>query len=144
MSNKTEPLLSMELKPSKRLMQLLAVIHALAIGASIANALPAAVQLMLVAGVATHLYWLNQRIKAEQYSIKHSDALGWEIRDNDEFKPVQILGSTVITTFAIFLHISADGRKQSLIIVNDALSADDYRRLIVRLKTAGLTPPEQS
>lgn len=134
----------MELKSSKRLIQLLVVIHALAIGASIANALPIAVKLILLSGIAIHSYRINQRIKTEQYSIRHSDALGWEIRNNNEFKPVQILGSTVITTFAIFLHISTDGRKQSLLIVNDALCADDYRRLIVRLKTAGLTPPERN
>lgn len=144
MPNKTEPLLLVELKPSKRLIQLLTVVHVLAMGASIANALPISVKLTLLAGIAIHLHWTSQRIKTEQCSIRHSDALGWEIRSNNTFKTVQILGSTVLATFAIFLHVSSDGRKQSVLIASDALDANDYRRLIVRLKTAGLTPPEQN
>jgi hypothetical protein len=134
---KTEPSLLLELKPSKRLKQLVIVIHTLALGSSIANALPITVKLLLLTAICIHFCFMIKRLESEQYKIKHTEALGWEITGDNNFKPVQILNSTVITVFAIFLHFTDNSRKQSVLIVNDSLSADDYRRLIVRLKTAG-------
>jgi predicted Kef-type K+ transport protein len=133
---KTEATLLVELKPSKRLMRLLVVMHALALGASIACALPITVKLALLAGIFMHFRFFVKRLKNEQYTIKHTEALGWEISDGNDFEPVQILDSTVITIFAIFLHFNDNAHKRSVLIANDALSEDDYRRLIVRLKTA--------
>ncbi len=137
MPKKTEPSLLLELKPSKRLEQLIIVIHALALGSSIANALPITVKLLLLSGICIHFHFMIKRLENEQYKIKHTEALGWEIAGGNDFQPVQILNSTVITTFAIFLHFTDNTRKQSVLIVTDALSENDYRRLIVRLKTAG-------
>lgn len=136
MPKKHEPPLLLELKPSKSLKQLLVVMHGLALGSSIANALPVAVKLVLLIGICLHLWFLFKRFKSEQCSIKQSEAAGWEISNGNDFKTVQILNSTVVTVFAIFLHFSNDAGKQSVLIVNDALSEADYRRLIVRLKTA--------
>lgn len=110
--------------------------HVLALAASIANALPIAAKLTLSAGICLHFYFAVQALKNKQVKIKHTDASGWEVSDANDFKSVQILNSTVITLFAIFLHFS-DNAKQSVLIVSDALSEDDYRRLIVRLKTTG-------
>ena len=109
--------------------------HILALAASIANALPVAAKLPLSAGICLHFYFAVRALKNTQVKIKHTAASGWEISDANDFKSVQILNSTVITLFAIFLHFSGNG-KQSVLIVSDALSADDYRRLIVRLKTS--------
>ena len=111
--------------------------HVLALGSSIANTLPIAIKLALLIGIIMHLGLTNKRLKSEQHKIKHTEALGWEISDGNDFEPIQILNSTVITTFAIFLHFNKNAHKQAVLIVNDALSEDDYRRLIVRLKTAG-------
>jgi hypothetical protein len=63
--------------------------------------------------------------------------LGWELADGNDYQPIQILNSTVITVFAIFLHFNKNAHKQAVFIANDTLSEDDYRSLIVRLKTAG-------
>lgn len=139
MSKKLDPSLLLELKPSKQLKRLLVVMHALALGSSIANALPVAVKLALLTGICMHLRFMIKRIKTGQYKIKHTEALGWKISGGGDFESIQILNSTVITVFAIFLHFNKNARKQSLLIANDALSEDDYRRLIVRLKTAGIT-----
>lgn len=136
MLKKHEPSLLFELKPSKRLKRLLIVIHALALGSSIANALPITIKLALLTGICMHLRFTTKHLTSEQYKIKHTEALGWEISDGNDFEPIQILNSTVITVFAIFLHFTNNAHKQSVLIVNDALSEDDYRRLIVRLKTA--------
>lgn len=111
--------------------------YALALAASLANALPIAVKLVLLTGIGINLRFIIKQVKDKHYLIKQSEGLGWELTDGDDFKPIQILNSTVITRFAIFLHFIDQAKKQSLLIVNDALSDDDYRRLIVRLKTAG-------
>jgi len=133
------PLL-LELKPSQRLKQLLAVMHVLAMGSSIASALPVTVKLALFTGICLHLWFVIKRLKNQQCKIKQSDALGWALlsegSNGNDFEPIQILNSTVITVFAIFLHFNKNAHKQAVLIVNDALSEDDYRRLIVRLKTA--------
>jgi len=136
LTKKHEAPLLVELRPSRRLKQVLAVMHLLALASSIANALPIIVKLALVIGIGLHFYLALTRLKSEQYAIKHSEASGWEIASGNGFKPVQILNSTVITLFAIFLHFDKNAHKQSVLIVNDALSEDDYRRLVVRLKTA--------
>lgn len=140
MSKKTELPLLLELKPSKRLKRPLVVMHVLAIGSSIANALPVTVKLALLTGICLHLWFVIKRLKNEQYKIKQSEPLGWAVlsegSDGNDFEPIQILNSTVITVFAIFLHFTKNAHKQAVLIVNDALSEDDYRRLIVRLKTA--------
>lgn len=136
MPKKPELPLLIEVKSSRRLNQWLAVVHLLALGASTANALPIAVKLALLGGICSHFVWLVQRLKNQQWIIKQSDALGWEISDGTEFEAVEIQKSTVITLFAIFLHVKGSTQKRSLLIVNDALSGEDYRRLIVRLKTA--------
>lgn len=111
--------------------------HALALASSIANALPIVVKLALLTGVCMHLRFIFKRIKKQRYKIKQSEAFGWEISAGNDFEQIQILDSTVITVFAIFLHFNKNAKKQSVLIMNDALSEDDYRRLIVRLKTAG-------
>jgi xanthine/uracil/vitamin C permease (AzgA family) len=133
---KHEPPLSVELQPSRRLKQVLVTMHLLALASSIANALPVIVKLALAIGVGLHLYFVLTRLKSDQYAIKHSETSDWEIASDNDFKPIQILNSTVITLFAIFLHFNKNAHKQSVLIVNDALNEDDYRRLIVRLKTA--------
>jgi toxin CptA len=133
---KPDPTLLLEVKPSRRLNQLLVVMHALALASSLANALPIAVKLILLTGICLHFRFIVKRLKNERYKIKHSEALGWEISGRYDFEPVQILNSTVITTFAIFLHFNNTALRQSLLIMHDALSEDEYRHLIVRLKTA--------
>lgn len=136
MSKKHEPLLLIKLKPSKRLKWFLIFIYLLALGSSIANALPIAAKLFFIVVICLHL-WLTLKYRNnEQYVIKHTDTVGWEISEHSNFEPIEILNSTVISTFAIFLHFNKNARRQSVLIVNDALSKDDYRRFIVRLKTA--------
>jgi len=137
LAKKHEPSLLVELKPSKRLTRLLIVMHLLAVGSSIFNALPLAVRLSLSVGICLHLWFSMKRLTRKTYSIKHTEAFGWEIADGNDFASIQILNSTVITVFAIFLHFNKNAHKHSLLILNDALTEDDYRRLIVRLKTTG-------
>ena len=138
MQKKHEPPLQLELKPSKQLKRLLVVMHVLAMGASFANALPLAVKLVLLSGLIIHLAYMFRHLSDRVCKIKQTEAFGWELADSNDFEAIQILESTVITTFAIFLHFIKNTHKCSLLIVNDALTEDEYRRFIVRLKTAGI------
>lgn len=137
MPKKHEPPLFVDLKQSRKLKLLLVVIHLLALGSSIANALPISVKLILLLGICIHLWFILNRVKEQHYKIRHTEGLGWELADGNDVEAIEIINSTVITTFAIFLHFKKNSKKQSLLILNDALSEHDYRRLIVRLKTAG-------
>jgi toxin CptA len=136
---KHEPPLLVELKQSRKLIQFLVVIHVLALAASIANALPVIVKSVLFIGICIHHWFTLKRVNEQHYKIRHTEGLGWELADGNDVEAIEIINSTVITTFAIFLHFKNNAKKQSLLILNDALSDDEYRRLIVRLKTASNT-----
>jgi hypothetical protein len=112
-------------------------VHSLALGACIMNTLPITVKFGLLTGICIHLWFILNCSKIERYKIRHTEALGWEISAGKDFKSVTILKSTVITIFAVWLHIKRQNAdKQAILIVNDALCEDDYRRLIVKLKTS--------
>ncbi len=137
MPKQHEPPLLLELKQSERLKQLLVLIHLLALGSSIANALPIMVKLILVIFICLNFWFMTKQTHAKDYKIKHTEGSGWELDEGKNFEAIDIGKSTVLTTFAIFLHFKQKNKKQSLLILNDMLTEDDYRRLIVRLKTIG-------
>lgn len=136
MQKKHEPPLQVELKASSRLTQLLIVMHVLAMGSSLANALPLEIKFILLLGIVIHLLVMLKQLNVRQYTLKQTEAFGWELSDGKDFEPIHIQNSTVITTFALFLHFNKNTKRQSLLILNDSLTDEDYRRLIVRLKTA--------
>jgi hypothetical protein len=91
--------------------------------------------------------WLTvRRLNTEHYAIKHTEALGWEVSEGGDFAPVEILKSTVTTPFVLFLHFKYSyqaqtgkpGDKKSLLVLRDALNEEDYRCLIVKLKTTAI------
>jgi hypothetical protein len=132
---KYSPLL-LELKHSVYLLRLMAVIHALALVACVLNSLPVLIKGVLFVAVAIHFYVQFKQLNAKQYIIKHTETAGWELSTGGEFAAVAVLPSTVISTVAIFLHLKTDGKaRQNLVIASDALAENDYRSLIVRLKT---------
>lgn len=126
-----------ELKHSKHLIRVMGFIHVLALLTCIMNSLPVFIKSLLLVAIGSHYYWQSKQLTAKQYCIKHSEASGWELSEGNEFVTVTILPSTVISTVAVFLHIKKDSkpRRQHLIIACDSLADDDYRSLIVRLKT---------
>jgi len=121
-------------------------VYMLAVGASMANALVFIIKISLFALVCIHCWLTVRRLSVGDYAIKHTDALGWEVSEGNDFAAVEILKSTVITTFAILLHFKygvrpqsrMSGYKKTLLILNDALDEESYRRLIVKLKTTAI------
>lgn len=134
------PLL-LELKPSARLKQGIILIHLIAAVAGIYNALAVTIQISVFTAVAIHLYADIKRLKDTSVKIKYSEMTDWEISEADEqFASVQILTTTVITSFVMILHyrhesILSPKRIKTLLIMNDSLSKNDFRRLLVSLKT---------
>lgn len=56
-----------------------------------------------------------------------------------DFSPIQILSSTVTTPLVIFLHYKKQlGKKQSMLIFNDAISPEAFRALTVELRINNL------
>jgi hypothetical protein len=146
MSERYESSLLLTIKPSKRLKKTIIFVHTLALGASMANALVLAIKMSLFVLICIH-YWLTvRRLNAEHYSIKYTEALGWQVSEGCDFVSVEILKSTVITTQTLFLHFKhgsqaqswTSGHKKTLLVLNDALAGEDYRCLIVKLKTTAL------
>jgi toxin CptA len=111
------------------------LIHGLALLASVLNSLPILLKFGLLIIVVGHFYFQLKTLKTTHHRIEHNET-GWRLALDDSFEELEILPSTVISIFAIFLHFRADNKpKQTLVIVSDALAEEDYRCLIVRLKT---------
>ena len=128
---------------SKRLKKLVILVHIIAFGAIMANALAATMKISLFTLNCLHYWFTVRRLKAKCYTIKYTEALGWELSEGGDFAPIEILASTVITTHALFLHFKYRSQAQSLkfshkkflLVLNDALDDEDYRWLVVKLKT---------
>jgi toxin CptA len=137
--------------PSKCLTKCLITAHFLALFASFANALPILVQTLLVVILVLHGYWLLSS-SCPWHRFRYSEALGWEMAGSDSFATVRILPSTVITTFALFLHVEIvdcnthikcssvfdairQKNRQALLLLPDSLDEDGYRSLVVKIKT---------
>lgn len=136
MLKKTEPSLTLAVAPSARLNTCLIMVHVFALTACMANALPIFAKVGLVVGVIIHFLIINKRLKNQCWTIRHSDAFGWQVFIDGQFETIQILYSTVITTFVILLHFQyKNGTRCHLAVLNDALTTADYRQFIVRLKT---------
>ena len=128
---------------SKRLKKLAILVHIIALGAITANALATTIKISLFTLSCLYYWLIVRRLKAKYYTIKYTEALGWELSEGGDFAPIEILASTVITTHALFLHFKYRsqaqslkfGRKKFLLVLNDALDDEDYRWLVVKLKT---------
>lgn len=146
LSDKNQISLLITLGVSKRLKNCVFFIHALALAACLANALALTVKVGLCALIVMHCRLAVRRLNNENHTIRYSEALGWELSGGHDFESIQILKSTVITTQVLFLHFKYSFQTQpwksfhikTLLILNDALTDDDYRFLIVKLKTTAI------
>lgn len=117
---------------SQRLTWFLRVLHVWALLACVFNDLSVVIQLLLVCVVVLHFFYVKP---FKEMQLLHTD-VGWQIVEARQLVNIVILPSTVISSFAVFLHFKQDNRFKTLLIMNDALPFEDYRRLIVRLKTS--------
>ncbi len=127
--------------PSKLLRRIVVFLYLLALVASIANGLNLFIKMSLFILIVLYFRIGVRRLNDINYRIKYSDALGWALSEGEEFVTIDIIRSTVITTQMLFLHFNYASNhskrlfnKQTLLILNDQLTVEDYRRLIVKLK----------
>lgn len=138
---------------SKHLKTALTGGYTLAVCACFSNALPLMVQGLLATAVLSHYRRALSCCRPMWRTLRYSTALGWEVADSGDFSAVQILPTTVMTTFALFLHVEIRGNhthikptglfdriippnRHTLLLLPDSLLGQGaYRRLVVKLKT---------
>ena len=114
--------------------------HAIAIVAVLINALDLIYKVIISLMVLVSLFvYLKREYNFQGLLIRHSSGLGWEVAYLENyFYAVDILASTVITRYIIVLHFLQNKKKQTILICRDALSYDEYRKLMVALKISGV------
>ena len=117
---------------SKRFTWFLRVLYIWAIFSCFTNDLSVGLQLGLAVVVLLHFVYLKPFKKTV---LTHTET-GWQIVEARQMINIDVLPSTVICPFAVFLHFKQDDSFKTLLIMSDALLPEDYRRLIVRLKTS--------
>jgi hypothetical protein len=141
MQNDYKTNLDLSIKPSMNLRKLIVFIHGLAFVASMINTMVFSIKICLCVLVSIHC-WITLKRLSRLSHIKYTEALGWQLSEGQDFVPIDVLNSTVITTKALFLHFNHRSQgnftkpasKKTLLVLNDALAEEDYRYLIVKLK----------
>lgn len=142
MQNDYKTNLVLSIKPSMNLRKLMVFIHGLAFVASMINTMVFSIKISLYVLVSIHCWITLKRLSRLSHVIKYTEALGWQLSEGQDFVPIDILNSTVITTKVLFLHFNCRSQgnftkpasKKTLLVLNDALAEEDYRYLIVKLK----------
>lgn len=135
--NKHEQALILTITPSKVLIHVLCLVHLLALAACIICILPTGLKIALFIACSMNFGFFVKYLKNKQYILKHSYSSGWEISEGDRVVSIQIENSTVVTLVAVFLHFRQPNKaKETIVILPDSLTEDDFRRLIVKLKTS--------
>lgn len=123
------------INPSCYLKRFVDFLHLLALLAAGLNALP--VIYRSVAGGVVVMLWLASRKywKISASRLRYTENKGWEMAfDGMDYKAGKVLADTVVTQWVVFLRFKADAQStMPLIIAKDSLSADDFRRLRVKL-----------
>ncbi len=105
------------------------------------NTLDISFRLVIISLILINLFInLKHELQIQAVFIRSSSLEGWEITSEDgEFSVINILPSTVISPYFIFLHFKKQKKpRQSIFILKDSMIEDEFRGLIVQLRIAGL------
>jgi len=96
--------------------------------------------LLFIAIIASLLIYRAREIKRNAMLIRYIPELGWGITSQEQdYYSIEVLPSTVITSFFIVLHFKRHkNKKQTILIAKDALIDDEFRKLMVLLKISGI------
>ena len=129
--NRFAPPVQFSLEPSRRLNIALIAAHGLALSAAWLSAVMLPVKTVLGLVIPVHLFFVLKRQSNTHHLICYCSESGWDI----DGESVSIMPSTVLTPFAVWLHYKdPNSGKKALLILHDAMSETDFRRLIVKLK----------
>lgn len=124
------------------MIKLLFALHALAIIAVFISALALLYKTILTVCILVSLFiYAKREFDFEGLTIRYADSFGWEIAfSENQFNPIQVLPSTVITSHSIVLQYKTQSQqKRAIIICRDAMIKDNFRKLLVELKISGLS-----
>lgn len=128
---------SWQIRQSKLLWRLLALGYVFAVGACIFNSLSLIIRLSLVILVMLHGFFTLKRLSCENWQLDYDEQNGWQLLEFSYLTEIEILPSTVLSRYFVFLHYSSKRKKCYRLIFKDALlvNINDFRQLIVMLKT---------
>ncbi len=111
-------------------------VHTLAILSSIVIGALLLVKLLLIVLVCYSFYFHMQRYRQGYYlgTIKYTKEFAWQLATSQQFSGIQIINSSVVTSFIIVLHIVVANQRSNLLICCDAVPSEVYRQLRVALK----------
>jgi hypothetical protein len=128
---------SWQIRRSEWLIRLLALGYVLAFSASFLNALPLVIRLSVAISVALHSFFTLKKLACELWQLDYDEKNGWQLLEFSRLREIEILPTTVLSRYFIFLHYQCEGKKSYRLIFKDALvvNINDFRQLIVTLKT---------
>lgn len=126
---------------SPKLLWAIHLLHGLAILACWLNALETIGQIMLSAVLLAFWGWQYKQLRNRRaIQLRYSPSDGWAISTaGQEYQAITFKPTSVINKLLIVLHYTDINRHfKTLLIVNDSMPDQDYRRLLVLLKISGL------
>ena len=114
-------------------------LHALAVLACWLNALPLTARLLLCIIISYSWYFQLKAHKAESTYLRYTSDSGWAIalQDRENYDSLTLKPSSVTGNLLTILHFDLEKGSKTLMIFKDAMTANDYRKLIVLLKITG-------
>lgn len=114
----------------------LLVVHLLAASSIMLSAIATVykVSLMVSLAFSAGYYGSGRDPSRITGTLRYTEAFGWELLDNIDYRSISILQSTVITPWVIVLHYRRDDKTQYWAIFYDALDTASYRRLVALLR----------
>ncbi len=140
MINSSHQLTQFSLRESVLMKQVNSILHLMAITACWLAAIPESVQLCLICMILVSAWFHRNYPEPASIELKYTLNREWEVSlDGNHFFRAVILESTWITPVVIFLHLtSVEHGNLTRLVARDSLSADEYRRLKVKLKLSGV------
>lgn len=138
MPKKTETTLHFTIGRSRWLRQAIDCLHVLSMCACWLNDLPIVYRLILSLLVIASWFVQRTACKAGRIFVRYTVSEGWAVSfDGEHYLAIKIKPTTVTGNMLTVLHFSIDKHTRALVIFKDAMSANDYRKLIVNLKISG-------
>ena len=143
MLRKSDHSLLLEVKASKIFASAIQITHTLALIVSIISSIPGWNQAMFCLFIiySFNCNYKKHVIQAPKRLLAYTKKRGWRITCNELIdQPITILDSSVITPMLTVLQfIDQNHRKQSIIVISDALNKESYRQMCITLKIATTT-----
>lgn len=122
-------------RQSATLIKFLDCLHAISYLSCWMNDLDFSYQFMFSIMVIISWFYQNNRVKPENFQLRYSNKLGWQISTNGEFyEPIKIKTNTYVSSYLTILNFTNRDRTFTHTVFKDAISKNEYRQFVVQLK----------